>query len=420
MDTSTAPLGPPTADLFRRWNALAQKPGDLDLIREYVDRARDQIGATEDAVEKVTQTDALLAFLSHQSAHVAPEDVDALASLADEILASGQDAPDNSAAEADLPPDERLQSFLSSPPSEVPASVEDIRERLVESDQARDYADERGEAFPPEAEAYVGRLQAALQHEAALAEGTALLNLAQQEADASASAYLLQACEGIVRQVVLMETQVGPDRTAQGRALLADLKEASEHIRNQSMREDSEAVWASFEKEHGSQVRLAQKWTRPGKSAMDGACTHQIDKVRDLMRAAQRILPQLTDAQVQGRATELMEELGECLEAASTAQQRRYNLHAMASIQKCYKAGQKHSGFIDNEQKIGRALIDNLGPLDLRHLTSEVQRCYSEVFEYLYGRLDRPGKADDFESNTNKLYVLKEMSEAKTTSIENA
>lgn len=420
MKSPASPGGPATADLFRRWNAIAQSPGDLDLIREYVASARERISATSDPTEAVAQTDALLSFLSQQATHVSADDVDALAALADEVIADGQPTPDTSTQEGEDSMAESFQAFCADLPTDLPADADGLRERLAEAVQFRDYAEETGAAFPTDAEAYVARLQAALQHDAASVEGRALFDLACQESDATVTAYLLQSCEAAVRQVVLLEPQVDSERVEAGRVLLAALRQESERVQEQVQREEAEAAWTSFEKEHRTKRRAVETWKRPKKVALDGACTRHLNAVQELMQAVQRVLPRLAHPNVQQKATALLESLGEKLEEAAVAQQRRYNQHAMAAIQTGYKAGVEHAGFIDNERKIGKALIDHLGPLDLRHLTSEVQRCYSEVFEYLYGRLDRPGSANDFESDKNKLYVLKEMFDADKTPLDDA
>lgn len=420
MESPASPGGPATADLFRRWNALAQSPGDLDLIREYVASARERIGATSDPTEAVAQTDALLSFLSQQATHVSADDVDALAALADEVIADGQPTPDAPTQNVEDPMAEPFQTFCADLSADLPADADGLRERLTEAVQFRDYAEETGVEFPSDAEVYVARLQAALQHDAAFTEGRALLDLARQESDATVTAYLLQSCEAAVRQAVLLERQLGPERVESGRFLLTELRQESERVQEQVQREEAEAAWASFEREHQTEVRAVETWKRPTKVALDGACTRQLNAVQELMQAVQRVLPRLAHPDVQQKATALLESLGEKLEEAAVVQQRRYNQHAMAAIQTGYKAGVAHAGFIDDERKIGKALIEHLGPLDLRHLTSEVQRCYSEVFEYLYGRLDRPGSANDFESDKNKLYVLKEMFDAEKTPLDDA
>lgn len=315
---------------------------------------------------------------------------------------------------------ERLRQLRAAPLTEVPTEAAALHKRLAEVAELRDYAEETGDAFTPEAWVYLWRLQAALQYEAALTEGRAVLEIARQEPDVTAKTYLLQACEGTVRQGMVLESQVGSEWAAQGRTLLAALKAESERLREQAQREESEAAWAAFEREYLDPIRAVEKWKPTTNDKLDGACTRQVRAVQEAMQAVQRVLPRLTHLEVQQRATDLLEKLGKQLESALVAQQRRYSLHAMAVIRKGYMEGIQHAGVIDNEQSIARALIDHLGSLDVRHLTSEVQRCYGEVFEYLYGRLDRPGKTKAFESDTNKLYALKKMFETKKTALDEA
>ena len=54
-----------------------------------------------------------------------------------------------------------------------------------------------------------------------------------------------------------------------------------------------------------------------------------------------------------------------------------------------------------------------MGQIDPRLLTIEVQRCYTEVFEYLFARLPGPKSKDDFSTEGSKLNVLREMADKK-------
>ncbi len=62
-----------------------------------------------------------------------------------------------------------------------------------------------------------------------------------------------------------------------------------------------------------------------------------------------------------------------------------------------------------------RTMIQHFGPIDLRILSHEVQRCYNEVFELLFQKLDSPDDAKDFDKRGTKLHVLKAMMKTPKT-----
>jgi hypothetical protein len=76
--------------------------------------------------------------------------------------------------------------------------------------------------------------------------------------------------------------------------------------------------------------------------------------------------------------------------------------------------GDKLIGTIsDDEDNLGAAMLDDLGPIDTRPLTQEVSRCYSEVFEHFFQRLDKPDDERDFEKQRTRLGFLKALPNRK-------
>ena len=142
----------------------------------------------------------------------------------------------------------------------------------------------------------------------------------------------------------------------------------------------------------------------------DRACTNQLERLQRIMTQVQRELPRLVAPTISADAVKLVEELRDFGVKASEAQQKRYNEWAMNRIKVGMEKGVECLGVIsDDEETLGERMVEYFGDIDTRLLTMEVQRCQTEVFEYLFKELHGPKKKDDFESKGHKLKLLKDM-----------
>lgn len=94
---------------------------------------------------------------------------------------------------------------------------------------------------------------------------------------------------------------------------------------------------------------------------------------------------------------------------------RKYNEWAIKQIKNAME--EKDSGK-NKKSDIVNLLEEVLGVIDTANLTQEVNRMYTEVFEYLFGKLRRAKKSDTFEKPEGKLKALENMFNAKKRSIE--
>jgi hypothetical protein len=78
------------------------------------------------------------------------------------------------------------------------------------------------------------------------------------------------------------------------------------------------------------------------------------------------------------------------------------------------KAQEEGVGLWNDEEEIADVLVEYLAEIDQRYLTSEVGRCYSEVFNTLYGKLKKAKGEGDFDEKGRKLNALKRMYETDT------
>ncbi len=416
-------------------NALAQSPGKLSFIRGYVETIQ-RTARIVDAAEGVQRLQWLESFLRERVSHVATDDVPMILELVKTIVA------DRKLLSPELPTvlDEeeqllakKLRTWKEGQANDsVPERLQDIDAGLADLDHLRQYAVSVGESGDSSAvgklDQTIGRFRTAQQFELLLEEASGLLDRATRQEDSLACSYHLQMSETAIRQLVLLTDRVeGNTRHDKVDKLLARFRSENEAL----ARRESEAVWAAFNAETNVEQQKARLWNEPNskpfspsgsdQEALECVCQQQLDRIRAIAERLQTNLPKLVHEDRSKQAMALLAELNTLAAAASVAQQQRYNVWALGCIQACLHEGHKYISFTDHlgistfndEKALGKVMVEKFGPVDIRLLTTEVQRCYHEVFEHLFAKLKSPSKDDDFQIEGSKLTVLNQMFNSK-------
>jgi len=224
-----------------------------------------------------------------------------------------------------------------------------------------------------------------------------LLDKAEAADDPRVASHLLQAADGFARQLVMADP-----------ARASSVLDALDRVANNRVEQQHLAQWTAFDADH----RL-RDWTAPGGwKGKKGACQRRLEELGAMQRALATKAAMWTGAGRE-RADERLREIEGLAGDAAEAQQRRYELWAMARIRKGLEKGKEAMGVIDDESAIADALVEELGQVDTRFLGQAAGRAWTEVFELLYGRLDKVSGPKDFDDKKTKLSALERL--AKTT-----
>ena len=306
------------------------------------------------------------------------------------------------------------QRLLAGEALEVPT------DRQIAEEQLRDWeAVARMNAAPEDGQA-IERLEdhlKALQAVLAFHRGKEIineyLNLAKGETSPTLSAMTLQQAELALRELAAIKALLPPKLANEVTDLVQQLNDAGVEASKRQAKESSQKAWQEFLKENAIDSRVAaiKNWAPPSEVAEDRACTNKLEELEALMSKIQEMIPLLGDSETREKAMDLLKELGKEAERISKARQNRYCRWALERIKSALTIYERNSTVLgDNEVAFGEALIEKLGPIDESLLPFETRRCYSEVFETIFGELGKV-KSTDLQTKGTKMYVLKGMLE---------
>jgi hypothetical protein len=405
-------------------NALSHAPGDMGVIDAYRQAVLETLAvatqADGDADERMQQLDWLEAFLLDQTAQVSCENVPALLAQVQDVhkrraalqqAAPVQVDPETEAMAGRLTKLQKGKLKLS-----IPTKVEALQERIELLTALKDYAvTDGGLSNDDEAvaklETHLGQLNDILRFELLRQEVEALLDLASKQASTDSAAYTLQLCESNIREVVVLGHRVDKKRKSAGAALVEKLRATSDGIAERSRKESSKAAWAELQGTIEKPLTEAKKWRPPSKGSANRSCQSQLERVEQLSRQLSKGYPRLSHPDYQAKAEQQMEVVQSLAATAGQEQQKSYNAWAMKQIRLGYENGEDETGAFGDEEKLGALMVQFLGGIDTRYLTADVQRCYTEVFEYLFKGLKGPKNKQDFKTKGRKLKVLSDIFE---------
>jgi hypothetical protein len=211
--------------------------------------------------------------------------------------------------------------------------------------------------------------------------------------------YQLQECEQCLRGLVALQTT---ENSTVIKNEINELKELAKKV----IEIKSNEIWQ--ETNEKIEKKLEQhKYNKASKKK------ESITALQEAAELLQKVFPLLSEQSLK-EAEAKREYLNDLSTKYNIELNQKYNEWALNHIKKCLQNAYKAQGYITNGSgrvDIGKALIEELGPIDRRFLTSEVSRCYDEVLnKFLSERNLNPVKNEkSIEEPGNILHTLNEM-----------
>jgi hypothetical protein len=392
---------------------------EITLLEEYVALARSVAQALP--AEQTSQQLANLAlFVQARISFVSIENIERVVALADEISAAAEAA--NTAQEevplltdAELAYLESIKNNSLSLIEIAPAEESSLSEAAHSLERLLDYAstmefDSRTIELIREG---LEQVRSAQQFDLGLAEAIRVLD-SISSSDECFAGYLLQQADQILRNLAVDTAEVSSWRNKKLISVVQRLSIESEATSAKVKERDAQVRFKAFEAKFKNEVELLNSLPSPGSLAYpDGVLQKKIAAIQKSMQGLLELSPALSGTEYAQKITVKFHNLQAKAIKWSQEQQRRYDQWAMSNIRKGYQEASEHISkvVLDDEEKIARAIICHFAEIDVRLLSPEVQRTYSEIFEIVYGRLNAPKRDEkkDFTDKGGKLYTLKEM-----------
>lgn len=399
-------------------HATRRHPNNLDFLHAYVELARVVVLrlGMEDAEPRWA---ALESFVRCHGLAVEFDKLNAVLSLANDlrehrtnqVQVQAQDLDVGRVTEADAPTAQVIADHINITP---PQDAEALAKHLQILEQAREASNQDSEQAINDA---LGSALFARDFDRTDREISSLLELARSAA-ASRVAYVLQQAEALLRPFAVEMEKLDSHRRTRLDKLLTTLRTAGDAAAQRTRDDEAETKWREFEARSGREMESLRGWKTPELLYRDRGCTLRLEDARTIGQALQELLPSFLQTKVVKRVTDKMAEIQAIVGRLSEERQLRYNRWAIRQIEQGYGDGKKHLGVIDNEKELDDSMVSHFGAIDTRLLGAEVQRCYGEVFESLFQRLDSPDNAQDFEKRGTKLHALKAMMNATKCTLE--
>ncbi len=184
--------------------------------------------------------------------------------------------------------------------------------------------------------------------------------------------YYLTSAESIIRQLVLIAPNMEMAKTQ-----IATLFEQLEQAKQEIAKRQSERVWHEIEQAFGQ---------------------FEIEKSTKAQKAIEQLIPfrqrlaekasKLSSVEVLEKAQARLEEVNHQIANWRAKQIRKYEQWAINQITTFYNVYQDElgTGFTD-EDRVYSGIIEFLGNIDMRYLSTPAQTAYNEAFQKFYGEL---------------------------------
>lgn len=334
-------------------NALGKDPGNMTVIQKYREVIQNAIKKSANVEEKFSYYTALESFLQNQISTVPVDKVEQISQWLGELAAERDKLENDAVADS--------------------GSAEETEE----------VADDSSDTFD-ELKSALEKLEASVRQSLE----TGLSNPVYLDI----ASYQLQECEQIMRSIIALAPQLDQTRQESVAVLYAGLKQLGEEVVDHK----SKVLWDAFYVEHQQFVREFNSLNFVSNSPSpfgDGNMEKCLKLIQKEMAKLQTLLPKLSEKYVGDmsidyakgnyttqNASAIIQKLQLWQTESAEKQLQAYNNWAVENIKTANDDAYKHRGAVTNDCKaIGKALIDNLGSIDTRFLTSEVNRCYQEV-----------------------------------------
>ena len=400
----------------------------ITLLEEYIALAR-AVARTSPAEQFAQQLTSLALFVQARISFIRIENIERVVALADEISAEAvaastelEDAPLLTEAELAY-----LESVKKGPLSLIeiaPAEESSLSEAAHSLEKILDYAmsteiDARTIEFIQVA---VEQVRSAQQFDMALADADRVLD-SISSSDECVAGYLLQQVDQILRNLAIDTTEIASWRSKKFISAVQRLSTESENASVKAKERDVQERFNAMEVTFKKEIEELNSLPSPNNSTFnpDGSLQKKLVAIQKSMQRLLEISPGLSGTGFAQKVSSKLQDLQSMAIKWSQQQQNRYDLWAMESIRNGYREATVHISKIvpNDEKKIAQAVISRFGEIDVRLLSPEVQRTYSEIFEIVYARLNSPKKDEskDFDDKGGKLFTLKEMMDKSKKSL---
>lgn len=394
------------------------------ILEEFVALAR-HVAGTLPSEKNAQQLTTLSLFVKARIPFVNTENIECVVALADEIAAEAEHANDELEVKLLLSDTEIVylesakngtlsMNGIATLNGMVPITESAFSDAAHSLDKLLDYAssadiDSRSIGLIQDV---LEQVRSAQQFDAALAEADRLLDSAHSSAECFAG-YMLQQADQILRNLVVGTTGIASWRTQKLISAVQRLSSESEKVSANAKEREAKERFQAMEILFKQDIEKLNALPNPSSTNLDGAFQAKLTAMQNPMQRLLALSPILSGTEYAAKLSDKLQELQSKAIKWSQDQQRRYDQWAMLRIRKGYEAGSKHISKVvpDDEEKIASALIDYFAEIDVRYLSPDVQRSYSEIFEIVYGRLNAPKRDEkkDYADKGGKLYALMKM-----------
>lgn len=424
--------------LFHLKNRLSRQPGDPGLIKEYVDLVLDST-SREDPADRLETYGQIESFLLERAGDVEPGEVDALLEMASSLDERREEALQQSEPDVQMYEEDRkvVDTYRdwreSGVDTTMPGDPEETGRKLSLCKKVNALVRDRGKESLDGLESLIDRLQTASQVDESLNRAEQMIESANEEANHSQATYLLQSAEQIISQLVTRRGDLDEARRSKIKSKIREIEDLSKRVSKKQKEERDERRLEEFLDTHGEEFKELDAWDIYGnwyrfkdkyraktkKEPRDSSpFTSKIQQLEEMLRVLSKLAESMSTEAGLEQVEPRLEAMDVKVEYTRKRREQTYNEFAMTRIRACLSEAEDATGAWNNKEKIADQLVKYLAEVDQRYLTSEVGRCYSEAFEYLYGKLKRAKSKDDFQEEGRKLNVLKRMHEAETIGIE--
>ena len=207
-----------------------------------------------------------------------------------------------------------------------------------------------------------------------------VISRAERHTNLAAKAYVLQVADSMLRQIALQ----CPDKDAAAETTLESqlgrIRKLSESVSDLAAEADDREAWIACLNSHRSALVAARTVDLEPASA----CTQQLERLQHLAAIVQDEASRLRGRGGRKDAKATIDEFQLLATAARERRQKKYDSWAMSRLKEGFEKGAQELGvFMNDHEDIATALVTYLAPIDIRLCSHEVQRSYTEVFEYL-------------------------------------
>jgi hypothetical protein len=185
--------------------------------------------------------------------------------------------------------------------------------------------------------------------------------------------YYLNLIDSLINQLVLSS----PD-TKEMKIQIAQFSEELDGIKQNLAKAHSQVIWDEIEKTATEQLKIAK----------DTKAQDAIVKLAQLRQFFAEKSSGLTSLEFLEKAKALREKIEITLAEWQNQQVHSYNVWAIDRIQYLYNNYRNQLGTGTDEEVVYAAMIDLLGDIDTRYLSTPTMTAYNEVFQKFYAELN--------------------------------